>query len=116
MDDSTARKLAGQKRLLWAAHEGNLDALECTDCGQHSVSVWFTHPGDGIYRTWFICTDCSFELRAQNLGCPPHYSEDRVSEHLENYDERALARAIQAASREDVKKAAQTSRPKDQEE
>ncbi len=91
--NSKAELLAHQQRLLWAADAGTLDDLECPRCRQHSVSVWFTHPGDGIYRTWFICSECSFQLRAQNVGIPPHYSEDRVSEQLENYDESLLARA-----------------------
>jgi hypothetical protein len=86
-------RLAHMVRLLKDADAGTLDALECPNCHQHSVSVWFTHPGEGIYRTWFICTECSFQRRAQNVGVPPHYSEDRVSERLENYDESLLAKA-----------------------
>ena len=56
-DDSKAERMAHLLRLLNAASAGTLDALECPRCRQDAVSVWFTHPGDGIYRTWFICTD-----------------------------------------------------------
>ncbi len=90
---SRAEQVAQAVRLFNAADAGSLDALECPRCHKDSVSVWFTHPGDGIYRTWFICAECSFQLRAQNVGVPLHYSEDRVSERLENYDEGLLARA-----------------------
>jgi hypothetical protein len=91
--DSKADQLVHQRRLLWAASAGTLDDLECPLCHQRSESAWFTHPGDGIYRTWFICTECSFQLRAQNSGRPEHYSEDRVSEQLENSDEGLLESA-----------------------
>jgi len=92
-DDSKAERMAHLLTLLNAASAGTLDALECPRCRQDAVSVWFTHPGDGIYRTWFICTECSFQLRAQNVDIPRHYSQDRVSEQLENYDERQVASA-----------------------
>lgn len=90
--NSRAEQMAHQLRLLNAASAGTLDDLECPLCHKYSVSVWFTHPGEGVYRTWFTCSECSFRLRAQT-GRPEHYSEDRVSEQLENYDESLLARA-----------------------
>src|SRR5208337_4872216 len=77
---SRAEQVAHAVRLFKAASEGTLDTLECPSCHKHSGSVWFTHPGDGVYRTWFVCSECSFQLRAQNSGRPEHYSEDRVSE------------------------------------
>jgi len=30
-----------------------------------------------LYRTWFVCSQCNFEMRAQNVGRPPHYSAER---------------------------------------
>ena len=91
--NSRAERLAHQLRRLEAAAAGTLDALECPNCLKYSVSVWFTHPGDDIFRTWFICGECSFEMRAQNSGRPQHYSEDRLSEQKGNYDESLLAKA-----------------------
>lgn len=90
MDDSKAQKIT---ELLWAADEGRLEELDCPDCHEPTVSVWFTHPMEGEYRTWFICGECSFHIRAHNTGRPPHYSEERVSEKLENYDEHLLSTA-----------------------
>jgi len=63
--------------LLRAADEGKLDGLVCPKCAQPCVSVYFTHPNEREYRTWFICGNCGFEMRAQNTGFPPHYSRER---------------------------------------
>lgn len=79
------------ERLLWAASSETLDDLECPKCSELSVFVWFTHPAEGEYRTWLVCGNCNFHARAQNTRRPPHYSEDRVSESLENYDERLIS-------------------------
>jgi hypothetical protein len=65
---------------------GILNSIECPQCHRHSVSVWFTHPQVNEYRTWFICTECSFEMRVQNSEKPLHYTEDRVDARLETYD------------------------------
>jgi hypothetical protein len=69
--------LSARLALLRAASEGKLDGLPCPQCGQPCVSVWFTHPAEELYRTWFLCSRCSFEMRAQNAGRPPHYSAER---------------------------------------
>ena len=90
-DGLRQERIAHLERLLWAASSGILDNLECSECHQYSVSVWFTHPAEGQYRTWIICGKCRFHLHAINSGIPPHYSEDRVSDCLENLDERALS-------------------------
>ena len=69
--------LRARLALLQAAAEGTLDGLFCPRCQQPCVSVWFTHPAEELYRTWFICSRCGFEMRAQNAGRPPHYSAER---------------------------------------
>jgi len=81
---------------------------------ENSVSVWFTHPAEGEYRTWFICGQCRRHLHAINREIPPHYSEDRVSEQLENFDERALSGM--RFKKPVLKKAAPASRPKEKED
>jgi len=73
-------------RLLHQADAGRLDNLECPNCGEPSVFVWFTHPGADTFRTWFICADCDFHTRAQNTERPRSFSEDRVSTDLEARD------------------------------
>ena len=74
---SPTTDLAGRVALLRAAAEGRLDGLPCPSCGRPCVSVWFTHPAEDLYRTWFVCSACGFEMRAQNAGRPPYYSEER---------------------------------------
>ena len=78
-DDSLCRApdLKKQLALLHSADEGVLDHLQCPQCAQSCVSVWFTHPAPNEYRTWFVCENCNFETRAQNSGRPPFYSEER---------------------------------------
>ncbi len=74
---SQATDLAPRVALLQAATAGQLDELPCPSCGRPCVSVWFTHPTEALYRTWFLCAACGFEMRAQNAGRPPYYSEER---------------------------------------
>jgi hypothetical protein len=78
-DDSPSpgTDLVARAALLEAAAEGKLDGLSCPRCQCPDVSVWFTHPADDLYRTWFVCGRCGFEMRAQNAGRPPHYSAER---------------------------------------
>jgi hypothetical protein len=80
--------------LARAADSGVLDSLECPDCGCHTVSIWFSHPREDEYRTWFICSECAFNMRGQNLDRPRHYSEERVDPEFEMYDDRILGQAI----------------------
>ena len=51
-------------------------------------------------------------MHAINIGIPPHYSEDRISERLENFDERVLS----SMRFKKPKKAAPPSRPKEKED
>jgi hypothetical protein len=71
--------------LLNAAAAGQLDALPCPRCKTVNVGVWFTHPAKDEYRTWFVCSNCGFEMRAQNTGRPTHYSaaRDRTAKEQE---------------------------------
>jgi len=91
---SNQERSASVTRLAWAAEEGQLDNIECPICHQPSISVWFTQPVDGVYRTWFICTKCSFHSRAQLLGKPSFYAEDRRRADLENRDKSILEQAV----------------------
>jgi len=58
------------------------------------VSVRFTQPQKGVYRTWFLCSECSFHTRAQNSERPPHYSDERVDKRLEEYDADILEKCV----------------------
>jgi hypothetical protein len=69
--------LRARLALLQEAASGRLEGLPCPRCCQSCVSVWFTHPDEELYRTWFVCSQCDFEMRAQNVGQPPHYSAER---------------------------------------
>ena len=79
-------------RLLRAAEAGTLDSLECPNCHRPFVSVRFTQPQKDVYRTWFLCSGCAFETRAQNSRKPAHYSDERVDKRLEKYDSDLLSR------------------------
>ncbi|SRR5229473_3631632 len=70
-------ELQDRLALLQAANQGKLDGLPCPRCKAAAVSVWFAHPAENEYRTWFICEQCGFEMRAQNSGRPTQYSEVR---------------------------------------
>ena len=72
--------------LLRTLESGVLDLIECPQCHKHTVSVWFTRPQEDQYRTWFLCAECSFEMRVQNSERPEYFSADRVDERLEAYD------------------------------
>jgi len=87
-------ELALQLRLLAEADAGRFDDLECPQCRQTAVSVWFTHPAADVYRTWFICANCSFHTRAQNTERPRSFSETRVSTDLEERDLSILRQSL----------------------
>lgn len=72
--------------LLRRANAGELDKLECPQCHDWTVDVYFTHPAASEYRTWFVCTNCTFEMRAQNSSRPEFFNEGRVSKELEARD------------------------------
>jgi hypothetical protein len=82
------RDVAQGLALLKSADAGTLDGLLCPKCGAASVSVRFTNPFDGQYRTWFVCGSCDFRMRAQDSGKPRHFSPDRVDAALERHDRR----------------------------
>ena len=65
-------------KLIRALEAGELDYIECPNCHQSAISVWFTHPAVHEYRTWFICRSCTFELRVQNSNRPAYYSSSRM--------------------------------------
>jgi len=77
-----------QRRLALVKLEakGVLDKLPCPSCGQAAVSVRYTNPSLGQYRTWFICQRCGFSMRVQNSGVPEHFSQSRVDTRLEESD------------------------------
>jgi RNase P subunit RPR2 len=79
-------RLAQIKTLLIAEEEGTLDRLECPDCHARTVSVRYTEPQEGVYRLWFLCSECTFQQRVQLAGKPKHFSIDRVDERLQAYD------------------------------
>ena len=87
-----SRRLEAHVSLARAAESGTLDSLECPDCHKLAVSVRFTQPQKGLYRTWFICSECTFHTRAQDSGRPAHYSEERVDKYLEEYDSDLLSK------------------------
>ena len=84
-DDVTCRL-----RLLRDLESGRLDRLDCPDCNKQAVSVWFSHPREAVFRTWFVCSNCSFRMRAQNTTRPKFYSDERLSHELGVYDDRLL--------------------------
>lgn len=78
--DNSHRRLADtQARLLLvqAASEGKLDELRCPTCRSETVSVYYTHPAEAEYHTWFVCHQCDFSMRCQNSGKPKLYSQER---------------------------------------
>jgi hypothetical protein len=85
-------------RLLKEADAGNLDNLECPNCRQPSVSVWFTNPVEDTYRTWLLCTKCSFHSHAINAVRPPFFSEKRRRADLKKQDRSILKNMIFKAS------------------
>ena len=87
-------RLSLQLRLLNEAAAGHLDDLQCPNCRQAAISVWFTHPAADVYRTWFICFNCDFHSRAQNTEKPLFFSEHRVSTELEEKDMAILRQSI----------------------
>ena len=80
-DDTKARL-----HLVDLAAHGRLDGLHCPQCNQSRVTVRFTNPGLGEYRTWFVCTSCDFRMRTQNSGRPAYFVASRVDPDLERAD------------------------------
>ena len=82
----SSRELAANVNLLRVADSGKLEAIECPECKESAVSVRFTHPAEGVYRTWFVCSRCEFRLRAQSSGRPANFAESLVDEKLQKCD------------------------------
>ena len=89
-----SNRLAAHVSLTRSAHSGVLDSLEGPDCHKLSVSVRFTQPQKGVYRPWFLHSECPFHTRVQNSERPPHYSDDRVDKRLEEYDVDILEKCV----------------------
>jgi hypothetical protein len=85
--------LSARVALLHSLESGVLDAIECPRCHQNGISVWFTHPAENVYRTWFRCEECSFIMRAQNRGRPRLYSPARIDPELHAYDLELFAKS-----------------------
>jgi hypothetical protein len=79
-------RLTEIQNLLVAEEGGVLDGLECPDCHMLSVSVRYTQPKEGVYRTWFLCSECVFQQRVQMAAKPKYFSIERVDERLQAYD------------------------------
>lgn len=86
----SARSVDAERRsaLLRAAADGTLADLSCPPCGDATVSVRFTYPAATEWRTWFICSSCKFEMRAQYTGQPQHFRDDLVDRNLQERDRR----------------------------
>lgn len=92
-DSSNSRSAVTERlKLLQALDSGVLDEIECPECHNHAVTVRFTQPRPHEIRTWFLCTKCSFRMRAQNSSVPRFFSVERVDEQLEAYDDNVLNR------------------------
>jgi protein-arginine kinase activator protein McsA len=84
--------MTGRLALLDSAERGVLDELTCPNCHRRAVSVWFSHPSEDEYRTWFLCSNCSFQMRAQNTSRPNFYSDGRIKALLNEHDRKILER------------------------
>lgn len=73
--------------LLKAAAAGKLDELPCPECGRASVTVRFTNPARGEFRTWFLCRSCGLRFRAQASGRPPYFDRARLDPTLDREDQ-----------------------------
>jgi hypothetical protein len=80
--------------LAAAAENGHLDSLECPVCHRDAVSAWFSNPAAGVFRTWFLCRECSFSSRTQNAGQPRFFSQSRRRTDLEERDREILSKPV----------------------
>lgn len=63
-------------KMLHMMDEEHLDNLPCPECGEPAVTTWFARPRK-VYRTYFGCLNCGFEVSAQCVGIPAFYRKDR---------------------------------------
>ena len=83
-------RLSEVQNLLFAEDAGVLDDLERPDCHLRSISVRYTEPQRGVYRLWFLCSECKFHQRVQLSGKPKHFSTERLDERLQAHDAEIL--------------------------
>jgi hypothetical protein len=81
-------------RLLDEVAANRFDAVECPNCLQLAVSVWFTHPLPDVYRTWFVCGNCDFHTRTQHSDKPKFFSVSRIKADLEELDPSILESSV----------------------
>ena len=77
--------------LLHEAEAGHLDELTCPQCGSSAVGVRFTQPTTDEYRTWFVCSNCDFEMRVQNSDKPKYFGEGHFDPELQARDEQIVS-------------------------
>jgi hypothetical protein len=80
--------------LLNDSAAGRLDRLTCPKCNELTISVWFTNPAEGEFRTWFLCSNCDFHTRAHKSDKPAFFSADRVRDDLEAQDRSIIEKAV----------------------
>ncbi len=88
--DSRSEQLRAIVAAAWAAESGQLHGIPCPQCGQPTVSVWFTPPRRGVYFIWYVCTNCAFETRGQYSGPPSFFTEKRLRTEEEVMSRRNL--------------------------
>jgi hypothetical protein len=93
-DSQIEERVAMHARLTYEADSGRLENIQCPSCRKLSVSVWFTNPSGGVYRTWFLCNTCYFHSRVQNKGTPHFYSTGRCRADLGEYDALILEQSV----------------------
>jgi hypothetical protein len=81
-------------RLLDEVAASRLDAVECPNCLQPAISVWFTHPLPDTYRAWFVCNNCDFHTRIQHSEKPKFFSLSRIKADLEKLDVSILESSV----------------------
>jgi hypothetical protein len=80
-------------QLLKAAEAGSLDEHVCPHCRKRANSVWFSNLAKDHFRTWFVCTECTFHTRAQNSDKPAFFSAERCYPDLKARDKSILGAA-----------------------
>ena len=90
---SHSTEVALQIALLRAVDDGQLEGLICPKCKMPKMSVRFSNPMPSEYRTWFICQECGFKVRAQNSARPKSFSEERIDSDLELLDSSIQAKS-----------------------
>jgi len=96
MEDSSEKSVESGKlmrqlhRLLERTVTDEFDSLECPQCHQPSLSIWFTPPRKDHYRTSFVCSQCQLEARDIDRQMAGNYWEERMNRRLHAYDAELL--------------------------